>query len=130
MIPYCRDAGVAVIPWSPLARGILARPYNEHTARESSDIGISRIRKTEVEADKKIIDRVEELAKKYNVAMATIATAWSLSHESVNPIVGLSSKARIDQALESIKFFKEGKLTQEDIEYLEEPYVPKIVSGY
>jgi len=130
MIPYCRDAGVSLIPWSPLARGILARPYNEHTLRESSDIGIDRIRGTEVESDKKIIDRVEELAKKYNVAMATIATAWSLSHESVYPIVGLSSKTRIDQALESIKFFKEGKLTQEDIKYLEEPYVPKIVSGY
>jgi aryl-alcohol dehydrogenase-like predicted oxidoreductase len=69
-----------------------------------------------------VIGRVEELAKK-GVGMATIATAWCLSKEGVNPIIGLSSK---DQAAESVRFASEGGLNEEDMKYLEEAYVPKV----
>ena len=77
------------------------------------------------EIDKAIIDTVEEIAKKRGVPMASVATAWCLSKEGVNPIVGLSSKERIDQAVEAVKL----KLTKEEIESLEKHYLPKKILG-
>ncbi|KAL1965048.1 hypothetical protein VTN77DRAFT_6108 [Rasamsonia byssochlamydoides] len=126
MIPYCLDTGVGLIPWSPLARGALTRPWGSRdTKRENTDRALNMlIRSRETEADKAIVDRVEELAKKKGVSMAQIATAWSLSHPNMNPIIGLNSKERIDEAVASIKI----KLTEEEIRYLEEPYVPKPIS--
>jgi aryl-alcohol dehydrogenase-like predicted oxidoreductase len=77
------------------------------------------------EIDKKIIERVEEVAKKNDVSMATIATAWCLK-KGVMPIIGLGSKERIEQAVENIHF----KLSDEDAKYLEEVYVPKERQGF
>ncbi|CAG8954405.1 hypothetical protein HYFRA_00006032 [Hymenoscyphus fraxineus] len=127
MIPYCRDAGIGLIPWSPMARGALSRPYNSRdTLREKSDWALKgMIRGKEAEMDKQCILRVEELAKKKGVSMATIAIAWCLGKESVNPIIGLNTKERIDQAVESVRFASAEGLTAEDVEYLEEGYVPK-----
>jgi len=127
MIPYCLDSGVGLIPWSPMARGALTRPWNERSSiREHTDGALKRlVRSRESEADKIIVDRVEELAGKKGVSMAQIAMAWSLSHRNMCPIVGLNSVARIDEAVESIKI----KLSDEDIQYLEEAYVPKAVSA-
>jgi aryl-alcohol dehydrogenase-like predicted oxidoreductase len=88
------------------------------------------IRGKETMVDEVIIGKVEEIAKKYGVSMTTIAIAWCLSKDFVNPIVGLSSKERIDQAVESVKFANSGQLTAEDIAYLEESYAPKTVLGY
>jgi aryl-alcohol dehydrogenase-like predicted oxidoreductase len=132
MIPYCRDTGVGLIPWSPIARGALARPFNDRTTtREKTDKMLSSmIRGNETEIDKAIIGRVEEIAKKHGVSMTTIATAWCLSKDSVNPIIGLSSKERIDQAVESVQFASSGKLTAEDIKYLEDAYAPKARQGF
>jgi len=132
MIPYCRDVGVGLIPWSPIARGALARPFdNRTTIREKSDRMLAAmIRGKETEIDKRVIGRVEEVAKKHGVSMTTIATAWCLSKDKVNPIIGLSSKERIDQAVESVHFTSSGKLTAEDIAYLEEGYAPKERQGY
>jgi aryl-alcohol dehydrogenase-like predicted oxidoreductase len=132
MIPYCRDVGVGLIPWSPIARGALARPFNDRTTvREKSDRMLNAmIRGQETEIDKRVIGRVEEVAKKYGVSMTTIATAWCLSKDKVNPIIGLSSKERIDQAVESVQFASSGKLTKEDISYMEEGYAPKERQGY
>jgi aryl-alcohol dehydrogenase-like predicted oxidoreductase len=132
MIPYCRDTGVGLIPWSPIARGALARPFDDRTTtREKTDRMLNNmIRGKETQIDKTVIGRVEEIAKKHGVSMTTIATAWCLSKESVNPIVGLSSKERIDQAVESVHFASSGKLTAEDIAYLEEAYAPKVIQGY
>ena len=87
------------------------------------------IRGKETEIDKRIIGRVEEIAKKKGVSMTTIATAWCLS-KKVNPIIGLSSKERIDQAVENVQFASSGKLTEEDIAYLEEAYAAKERQGY
>ncbi|KAL2005771.1 hypothetical protein VTN00DRAFT_10264 [Thermoascus crustaceus] len=122
MIPYCKDVGIGLIPWSPLARGALARPWNSRsTVRESTDRALHRlVRGRETESDKEIIDRVEELAGKKGVSMAQVATAWSLA-KGDNPIIGLGSKDRIDEAVAAVKV----KLTEEEIAYLEEPYVPK-----
>lgn len=127
MIPYCIDSGVGLIPWSPIARGALARPWGSRsTLRENTDGALKMlVRSRETEADKAIVDRVEELSRKKGVSMAQIALAWSLSHESVCPIVGLGSVQRIDEAVGALKV----ELSVEEIRYLEEPYVPKSVTA-
>lgn len=132
MIPYCRDTGVGLIPWSPIARGALARPFDDRTTkREKTDKYLSNmIRSKETAIDKTTIGRVEEVAKKLGVSMTAVATAWCLSKDGVNPIIGLSSKERIDQAVENVAFAASGKLTAEDIKYLEDGYAPKERQGY
>ena len=126
--PFCRATGVGCIPWSPVARGVLTRPWGDRsTKREGSDNFLkSLIRSKETEVDKNIVDRLEEVAKKRGVSMALVAMAWSIKQPGVNPIVGLGSKERIDQAVEAVKF----ELSDEDAKYLEEPYMPKTVQGY
>lgn len=128
MIPYCKASGVACIPWSPVARGVLARPWGSRdTVREKSDHFLqSLIRKRETDTDEMIVKRVEELAKKRDVGMAKIATAWVLKKQGIYPIIGLSSTERIDQAVEAVSF----ELSDEEARYLEEPYMPKQISGY
>ena len=128
MIPFCQNTGVGLIPWSPIARGVLARPWDERsTKREGTDRLLKMmIRSKENEVDKAIVDRVQEIAQKRGVKMAQVATAWCLSKTYVYPIMGLNSKERIDQAVEGVKL----KLTEEEIKYLEEPYRPKAVTGY
>ena len=127
MIPYCRDTGVGLIPWSPMARGVLTRPWGSRTTvREATDGALKfLIRSRETESDKAIVDRVEEIAKKKGVSMAQVAIAWSLSHPNENPILGLNSKERIDEAVAATKV----KLTDEEIKYLEEPYIPKAITS-
>ncbi|OCL05277.1 Aldo/keto reductase [Glonium stellatum] len=127
MIPYCKDTGVGLIPWSPVARGVLTRPWGDRTTtREKTDKFLaSLIRARENDVDKAIIDRLEEVAKKRGVNMTTIATAWCIK-KGVIPIIGLSSKERIDQAVENSKY----QLSDEDAKYLEEPYLPKAIQGY
>jgi aryl-alcohol dehydrogenase-like predicted oxidoreductase len=127
MIPYCHDTGVGLIPWSPIARGVLARPWGDRTTqREKTDNFLkTMIRSRETEVDKAIVDRIEEVAKKMGVSMTAVATAWCLS-KGVIPIIGLSSKARVEESVENISV----KLDEDDIAYLEEPYIPKNVQGY
>lgn len=125
MIPYCRDAGIGLIPWSPLARGLLTRPYkSEPTFRQKSDIFSPYLIGKTTEVDGEIIGRVEKLAKKKGVSMAIVAMVWCLE-KGVNPIVGLGSTGRVDEAVDAAKKAKEGLLTKEDIGYLDEAYVPK-----
>ena len=127
MIPYCRDAGVGLIPWSPIARGILARPWGSGgTTRDETDRSTSALYSRENETDRRIVGVVEQIAQEKGTNMAAVATAWTLSKALVNPIVGLSSKARIDQAVEASKL----KLTEEEIKRLEEHYLPKKVLGH
>ncbi|KAF2103807.1 aldo-keto reductase [Rhizodiscina lignyota] len=127
MIPYCKATGVGVIPWSPVSRGVLCRPWDSRSSlREESDGFLkNNIRTSENEVDKEIVDRVEEIAKKRGVSMTCVAMAWSLK-QGYNPIIGLSSEKRIDEALESAKY----ELSDEDAKYLEEPYRPKTVKGH
>ena len=128
MLPYCADTGIGCIPWSPIARGVLARPWGDRsTLREETDNFLkSLIRARETEVDKAIVDRLEEVAKKKGVKMAQVATAWVLRREMVNPIIGLGSKERIDEAVTALKV----KVTDEEAQYLEEPYLPKAIQGY
>lgn len=123
MIPYCVDTGVGLIPWSPMARGVLARPWDSgSTLRENTDGALKLlIRSRETEADKTIVNRVQEIAKKKGISMAQVAIAWSLQNPNEYPILGLNKKERIDEAVAAIKV----KLTADEVKYLEEPYVPK-----
>ncbi|CAG7953339.1 unnamed protein product [Penicillium salamii] len=98
------NSGVSLIPWSPIARGALARPWDSRsTSREDADVGLNiLVRARESESDKAIIDRVEELAGKKGISMAQAAIAWSPSHPSEHLIVGLNTRGRIDEAVASV----------------------------
>ncbi|KAH8725074.1 NADP-dependent oxidoreductase domain-containing protein [Phaeosphaeriaceae sp. PMI808] len=127
MIPYCKDTGVGLIPWSPIARGALTRPWDDRSTKraETDKFTSMLVYDREFETDKKIIGRVEEVAKKNDVSMACIATAWCLK-KGVCPIIGLSSKERMDEAVQNVKFV----LSDEDEKFLEEAYVPKERQGF
>lgn len=126
MIPYCKKTGVGLIPWSPLSRGTLARPYDSRSSlREQTDSFLAiHVRAKETEIDSQIIGRVEDIAKKHGTSMAIVATAWVLS-KGASPIVGLGSVERIEEAVQALKF----KLDEKDTKYLEEAYTAKTVSG-
>ena len=129
MIPYCRDAGVGVIPYSPLARGLLTRPYStEPTTRQKNDVFADLLLGKTTSADIEIIVRVEELAKRKGVSMATIGLAWCTAR-GVIPIAGLGSIDRVNETVEGFKVAKAGLLGEEDIDFLEEKYVAKPAFG-
>ena len=126
MNPYCVKTGVALTPWSPLARGILAGAYKGgfdkgSTARSS---GQDRARTESLyrgARDFDIADRVVEVAEKYEVKPAQIAVAWLLSKPGVTcPVVGVS---KVEQ-LEGLVAATNLTLAQEDIDYLEALYEP------
>jgi aryl-alcohol dehydrogenase-like predicted oxidoreductase len=127
MIPYCQDTGVGLIPWSPIARGALTRPWSDRSSsRAQTDKFLeSLVHGREDKIDQEIIGRVEEVAKKNNVSMACIATAWCIK-KGVCPIIGLSSKERVDETIKNVNY----KLSDEDAKYLEEMYRPKERQGY
>ncbi|KAF2687335.1 Aldo/keto reductase [Lentithecium fluviatile CBS 122367] len=117
MHPYCSHAGIGLIPWSPLAQGILARPYNTSTKRSESDPFMGLLHSPE---DKPTVDAVQRVAEKKGISMAQVATAWSLG-KGVNPILGLQSEKRIDEAVGSVGV----KLSEEEVRELEAGYKPK-----
>lgn len=120
MIPYCRHAGIGVIPWSPLAQGKLARPSNDAgTSTRAQSLSIMA-HLLSSDADKAVIDRLEAVAKRLGKSMASVAIAWSLS-KGVNPILGLQSIERIDEAVETVNL----ELSDEDLRELDEVYVAK-----
>jgi len=130
MIPYCKSTGVGLIPWSPLARGLVARPFKaEPTLRRFNDPHSDYMIGPTTDVDVKIIGRVEEMAKKKAVSMAVIAIIWLLV-KGLNPILGLGSTQRVDEAIEAVKLAKEGLLTAEDIAFLDELYVAKPTQGH
>jgi aryl-alcohol dehydrogenase-like predicted oxidoreductase len=116
MLAYCKFNGIGVIPWAPIARGDLARPVGTETLRVKEARGTMFERKFS-EADKLIVSRVEELAKKKGITMAQIAIAW-VGQKVVSPIVGVNSVERLKESIVTNIV-----LTPEDVAYLEEPCV-------
>ena len=116
MFPYCNDTGVGLIPWSPVARGALTRPWGDRsTQREKTDNALhNMIRKKETEVDKAIVDRLEEVSKKMGKSMAQVAIAWCLSKKDVMPIVGLGKKERMYVPEGSVQW-DQGKLMLTEI---------------
>jgi len=128
MMGLCKDEDIGVIPWSPLARGKLTRPWNSETTKrtETDQFAKAIYTKTE-EADKKVVDRLGELAEKRNIPMATLALAWMLSKPVItSPIVGATKPNHLTDAVAALSI----KLTPEEIAALEEPYVPHPVLGF
>ncbi|KAH9890432.1 NADP-dependent oxidoreductase domain-containing protein [Cubamyces lactineus] len=128
MFPTLKLFGVGSIPWSPLARGLLARPLGaqKDTKRGSSDMFIGAYNK-EGSGTPEILKRVEEFAKKKNVSMAQIAIAWILAKDGVTaPIVGTTSLENLKDIIAGVHV----KLTEDELKYLEEPYVPLPINGY
>jgi len=123
MMPLLKHLGVGCIPWSPLARGALTRPWDDKSIRSESDALIAKGK--DAPASKVIVERVEELAKKKNVKMAQIAIAWNIK-KTTAPIVGTTKLESIKDAIEAVKI----ELTHEEITYLEEPYRPRAVVGH
>ncbi len=128
MMPLCREEGIGVIPWSPLARGRLARPWKkqEDTVRAESDVfGKTLFEKTE-EADKKVVDVVTKISKERGVSQAQVSLAWLLSKPEVTaPIVGTTKMGHLEDAVRSVSI----KLTDVEITRLEELYEPHRIVG-
>jgi 1-deoxyxylulose-5-phosphate synthase len=128
MMGLCSAEGIGVIPWSPLARGRLTRAWGAETTKRSETDQYSKAIYTKTEeADKKVVDRLGELAEKRGVARATLALAWMLSKPVVSsPIVGATKPNHLDDAVAALSV----KLTAKEIASLEEPYVPHPVVGF
>jgi 1-deoxyxylulose-5-phosphate synthase len=127
MLPLCREEGVGVIPWSPLARGRLTRPWGTVTDRSQTDKNGANFYKGTDEADSRVVAAVQRLAETKGVPMAQVALAWLLAQPGVTaPIVGVSKMQHLDDALGALSF----SLTAEDRAALESPYVPHPVSGH
>ena len=128
MMPLCQAEGIGVLPWSPLARGRLARPWQtESTKRfETDQFGKTLYSKTE-EADRKVIDWLGELSEKRGVPRAQLALAWMLSKPSVtSPIVGATKPNHLTDAVAALSL----RLTRGEIASLEEAYTPHPVLGF
>jgi aryl-alcohol dehydrogenase-like predicted oxidoreductase len=127
MLPLCLDQGVGVIPWSPLARGKLARPWDGETTKRSESDGYAKsLYARTAEADKRVVGRLGELAEARGVPRAQVALAWLLSKPAITaPIVGATKLHHLQDAVAAVSL----KLTAEEIKSLEEPYVPHPVMG-
>jgi 1-deoxyxylulose-5-phosphate synthase len=127
MLPLCRDLGVGVIPWSPLARGRLTRAFDETSARQESDIFGRTLYEHTKDADRKVIEAVGRVAEARGVPRARVALAWVLQKPGITaPIVGASKPQHLDDAVAALSL----KLTPEEIAALEGSYVPHAVSGF
>ncbi|MCW2532792.1 MAG: putative aldo/keto oxidoreductase, NAD(P)-dependent, related to aryl-alcohol dehydrogenase [Blastococcus sp.] len=126
MLPLCADESIAVLPWSPLARGRLTRDWDETTSRSETDEFGKTLYDTSA-SDRVIVERVATLAEARGVPRAQIALAWLLSKPVVtSPIVGVTKMQHLEDAIAAVDL----KLTAEEIASLEEPYTPHPVVGF
>jgi 1-deoxyxylulose-5-phosphate synthase len=128
MLPLCLAEGIGVIPWSPLARGRLARPWQaEQTKRfETDGFAKSLYSKTEI-IDRPVVDRLTKMAGERGVSHAQLALAWMLSKPGVTaPIVGATKPDHLTEAVAALSL----RLTPQEIAALEEPYIPHPVAGF
>ena len=124
MLPLCADQGVGVIPWSPLARGLVTRGAGEVTVRAETDEFAKTLYGT---ADREIVEQVALIASERGVSRAAVALAWVSKHPAVSaPIVGATKPHHLDDALASL----EVALTPEECARLESPYTPQPIQGH
>jgi aryl-alcohol dehydrogenase-like predicted oxidoreductase len=127
MHPLCLDSGVGVIPWSPLARGMLTRPCSSKTDRSETDqFGQTLYRQTE-ESDRKIVDAVASVAEARGVPRAQVALAWVAQQDAVTaPIVGATKPNHLDDAAAAVEL----TLSDDELAQLEQHYVPHAIEGF
>ena len=124
MLPLCADQGIGVIPWSPLARGRLTRDWDAVTARSETDPFGQSLYAAE---DRQIVEQVARVAADRGVSRAQIALAWLISRPAVTaPIIGATRPQHLDDAVAAIGV----RLTPEEIDQLEKPYVPHRIAGH
>ncbi|HYI97344.1 MAG TPA: aldo/keto reductase [Bryobacteraceae bacterium] len=127
MMPLCEAEEIGVIPWSPLARGRLTRDWEEGSHRLETDEVGKKLYNATADADRNVFDRVTEIAQKRGVPRAQIALAWVAQKPFVTaPIVGASKPHHLDDAVAAISL----KLTEDEINFLEEPYIPHKIVGF
>ena len=126
MLPLCSAEGVGVIPWSPLARGRLTRPWGESTVRSQTDVVGKALYQAEDEADRAVVGAVQALAAAHGVPMASIGLAWHFTKPAVTaPIIGATKPGHIADAVRALDI----TLTAEEAASLEAPYRPKWPTG-
>jgi aryl-alcohol dehydrogenase-like predicted oxidoreductase len=124
MLPLCADQGVGVIPWSPLARGRLARDWDEQTERSASDAFGSSLY---VDSDRAIVEQVSAVATARGVSRAQVALAWLLTKPVVTaPIIGATKLSHLEDAVAALDL----SLSDEEVKALEAPYTPHAVAGF
>jgi aryl-alcohol dehydrogenase-like predicted oxidoreductase len=127
MLPLCREEGIGVIPWSPLARGRLTRDWDEVSARSETDEFGKTLYAGTGDADAKVVEAVAKVAKARGIPRAQVALAWVLQKPGISaPIVGATKMGHLDDAVAALSV----KLTTEEIAELEAPYVPHAVTGF
>jgi aryl-alcohol dehydrogenase-like predicted oxidoreductase len=123
MLPLCADQGIGVIPWSPLARGLLARPWSDDptTERSKTDVFGKSLYDRAKDADRAVVDAVGELSERIGAPRSEIALAWLFAKREVSaPIVGVTKPAHLESALKALDL----TLDAEAITALDERYVP------
>ncbi len=127
MLPLCKSEGIGVIPWSPLARGRLARPWNSQaTNRSETDVFGARIYAKIAEGDRQIIDEVGNIASRRDIPRAQVALAWMLRKPEITaPIIGATKPQHLQDAVAALDV----KLTEDEVKALEAPYAPHPVVG-
>ena len=124
MLPLCEAQGVGVIPWSPLARGRLTRPWDVQTTRSDTDQFGNTLYRDE---DASVVDKVRALAEQRGVAPAQVALAWLLAQPVVtSPIVGVTKREHLDDAVAAVDL----ELTPEEVADLADGYVPHAIAGH
>jgi aryl-alcohol dehydrogenase-like predicted oxidoreductase len=127
MLPLCREEGIGVIPWSPLARGRLARAWEAPSERMANDAFGRELYKDTLEQDRRVVERLGEVAAARGEARARVALAWVLAKPEVTaPIIGATQMSHLDDAVAALDI----KLSATEIALLEEPYVPHAVVGH
>ena len=126
LIPICDDMNVSRTPYSPLAGGRLSRPtWSADTLRSKTDEVAKNKYDSTKEMDMEIVKRVAKLAEKKNVSMTAIALAWQFAKGVASPIIGVTKEKYLDDVVQTFDV----KLSKEDMEYLEEMYVPHKIVG-
>ena len=127
MLPLCRDQGIAVIPWSPLARGRLTRDWDDRSARSETDEFGRTLYAATADADRKVAEAVTRVAAARGVPRARVALAWVLQKPGITaPIVGATKPSHLEDAAAALSV----RLTDEEVAALEAPYVPHEVTGF
>ncbi|WP_263731336.1 aldo/keto reductase [Cellulomonas sp. SG140] len=127
MHPFCLDQGIGVLPWSPLARGLLTREWGTTTTRSQTDRFGQTLYQQSEDADRAIVDAVGRIAADRGVSRAQVALAWVRQQEAVTaPIVGATKPHHLDDAVASLQL----RLDPEELSQLEQPYVPQAPEGF
>ncbi|GIF76014.1 aldo/keto reductase [Asanoa siamensis] len=127
MLPYCLDQGVGVIPWSPLARGKLARDWSATTSRSGSDRFGATLYQQSRDTDRRVVEAVGTVADKRGTSRAAVALAWVLAKSPVTaPIVGITKNHHIPDAVAALDV----ELSDDEIALLEEHYAPRLPEGF